>query len=120
MVGSITYYGSAPEDNESPLRLYSHYTARMPAESYPTFKKQFEKELEHTEDAIGVGVIKILLADGHRSIWGYVDESPRFDSYGKLIDFYHTTEHLSSAGEVILEKKSKEGSMWYKKCQKKL
>jgi len=120
MVGSITYYGSVPEDKESPLRLESHYTARMPEDSYPTFKKQFEKELDHAEDAITEGVTKIILADGHRSIWGYVDESKRFDSYEKLIDFYHTTEHLSSAGEVLFGKKSEEGSMWYKKWRKKL
>ena len=118
MVGSITYYGSVPEEKESPLRLESHYTARMPEDSYPTFKKQFEKELDHAEDSIAKGVTKIFLADGRRSIWGYVDESRRFDSYEKLIDFYHTVEHLLSAGEVLFGKKSEEGTMWYKKWRK--
>jgi hypothetical protein len=120
MVGSITYYGSVPEGKNSPSRLQSHYTARMPENHYPTFRKQFEQELDHAEASIDQSVKKVVLADGHRSIWGYVDKNSRFDSYEKLIDFYHTTEHLSSAGEALFGKKSEEGTKWYRKWRKKL
>jgi len=87
---------------------------------HPTFKKRFEQELYHAEGSIEQGVAKVILTDGHLSIWGYVDENPRFDSYEKLIDFYHTTEHLSRTAEALFGKKSIEGTQWYKKWRKKL
>ena len=79
MVGSITYYRSVPEEEDGPMRLESHYIARMPEDNYPTFKNQFEHELEHAEEGIDGSAKKVILVDGHKSIWGYVDQNPRFD-----------------------------------------
>ena len=92
----------------------------MPEAHFPTFKKQFEKELEHVENALDEKVTKILLNDGHRTIWNYVDHQERFADYEKLVDFYHTSEHLSHAAEALFGKKSKDADAWYEKWYDKL
>jgi hypothetical protein len=122
MVGSISFY--KPEVNDDgqlePMRLRTLYLARMPEAQFPTFKRQFEQELDHVEKALGEKVTKILLNDGHRTIWNYVDHHERFAEYEKLVDFYHTSEHLSHAAEALFGKKSKAADEWYDKWYDKL
>jgi hypothetical protein len=43
------------------------------------------------------------------------DHNERFDSYEKLVDFYHAGEHLSKAAEALFGKNSTEGKHWYTK-----
>lgn len=131
MVGSISFYnrparvpsagGEASEKEEvRPVRLSSQYIARMPESYFPTFKQQFEAELDDIEKAVDVAVKKVLLNDGHRVIWNYIDNNERFDGYEKLVDFYHASEHLSKVAEAIFGKKSKAGDEWYHKWYDKL
>ncbi|MDX1447363.1 MAG: hypothetical protein R3333_14340 [Lishizhenia sp.] len=130
MVGSISFYGysqqrgrpplcgkkEATEKEEvKPVRLCSHYIARMPESYFPAFKQQFEAELDDIEKAVDATVKRVLLNDGHRVIWNYIDNNERFDDYEKLVDFYHASEHLSKAAEAIFGKKSKAGDEWYHK-----
>jgi hypothetical protein len=121
MVGSISFYKmEVIEEEVKPVRLSSQYIARMPESCFPTFKQQFEAELDELEKGADAAVKKVLLNDGHRVIWNYIDNNERFDDYEKLVDFYHASEHLSKAAEAIFGKKSKTGDGWYHKWYDKL
>jgi len=122
MVGSLSSYRVEATEKEGlkPVRLNSRYIARMPESCFPTFKKQFEAELNHIETTLDKRVKKILLNDGHRVIWNYIDKNECFDDYEKLVDFYHASEHLSKAAEALFGKKSKAGVEWYQKWYDKL
>jgi hypothetical protein len=122
MVGSFTSYSINEHDPQKlrPIRLQSSYIARMPQEKYPDFKKLFEQRLDTIESKLSPQAVKILLNDGHRSIWGYIENQECFDDYEKLIDFYHTTEHLSLAAESIFGKSSQKANQWYDKWYAKL
>ena len=103
MVGSISWYGPPKEETERPSRLRSCYVAQMPEPKAPLLKARFETELTHWETHLPDTVDKILLLDGHRGLWSYADQ-PRFATYYKAVDFYHTTEHLSKAAEALFGK----------------
>lgn len=121
MTGAISCY-AVPDDpqEERPQRLQSCYVARMPQDAAVTFKQQFEQEIRAAEEKLPPGITKIFLCDGHRAIWSYAEHTPMYDDYEKLIDFYHTTEHLSKAGEALFGKNSDSGKAWYTKHRKKL
>lgn len=120
MVGSISFYGTVPKDKDCPQRLASRYVAQMPEPEALTVKEQFEVELAAVEDRLDSHVVKILLLDGHRTLWNYVETTERFADYEKLIDYYHTTEHLSKAAEALFGKGSRRGVAWYNKYRIKL
>ena len=120
MVGSISFYGSVLKGRDCPQRLASRYVARMPEHEALTFKQQFEAELTAVEARLDSNVVKILLLDGHRTLWNYAEGTERFSDYEKLIDYYHTTEHLSKAAEALFGKGSCRGAAWYDKYRVKL
>ena len=120
MVGSISFYGAVPKGQECPKRLFSRYVARMPEHESGTFKQQLEAELAAVEARLGPKVVKILLLDGHRTLWNYAEGTDRFADYEKLIDYYHTTEHLSKAAEALFGKGSRRGAAWYDTYRVKL
>ena len=120
MVGSISFYGIVPKGKDGPQRLASRYVAQMPAPEALTVKEQFEMELATVEDRLEGNVVKLLLLDGHRGLWNYVEATERFAEYEKLIDYYHTTEHLSKAAEALFGKGSRRGVAWYNKYRLKL
>jgi len=117
MVATLSLYGEVPEDQTSPQRLASVAMARMPEEKALTLKEKFEHQLDVLEPKIGPHVIKIFLSDGHRSLWNYVYPNERFDDYEKLIDFYHTEEHLSKAAAALFGKHSTKAKAWYNRCR---
>lgn len=120
MVGSISFYGAVPQGQDRPQRLASRYVARMPEQEALTFKQQFEVELAAVEDRLGDSVVKVLLLDGHRTLWNYAEGAARFADYEKLIDYYHTTEHLSKAAEALFGQGSDRAAAWYNKYRVKL
>jgi hypothetical protein len=120
MVGSVTFYGAVPEGQKTPQRLASRYTAHMPEDHAITFKAKFEAELADAERNAPPGVTKVLLCDGARAIWNYAEHNERFKDYEKLIDYWHTLEHVSLAAEALFGKGSKEATAWYTKYRKKL
>jgi hypothetical protein len=115
MVGSISLYGAVPDGATSPERLQGRYVARMPQEHAPTFKRKFEQELSETESKLDAAVAKIVLNDGARPLWNYIDQNPQFDAYEKAVDYHHSTEHLSKAAEALFGKGSHAGEAWYEK-----
>ena len=120
MAGAISCYALPSEPEERPQRLQSRYVARMPQDGATTFKQQFEQEIRAAQEKLPPGTTKIFLCDGHRSIWSYAQNNPMYNDYEKLIDFYHTTEHLSKAGEALFDKSSDMGTAWYNKYRRKL
>jgi hypothetical protein len=120
MTGAISCYALPLEGDERPQRLQSIYVARMPEKNAVTFKRQFEQEVLAAQEQLPQGATKVFLCDGHRSIWSYADNNSMFDDYEKLIDFYHTTEHLSKASEALFGKTSDSAGAWYGKYRKKL
>ena len=113
MVASLSVYGACSADQKTPARLLSRYGAQMPEEKAPTLKKRFEAEIDQMEENLPAGVTKILLFDGARGLWNYIQDNPRFADYERLIDFYHTTEHLSKAAELLFGKATKKATNWY-------
>ena len=125
MVGSVSYYTSEEDEEEregqlKPVRLASGYVARMPEDRAPTVKREFEEELSHAESRLSPEVYKLLLFDGSRVLWNYVENNERYAGYEKAVEYYHTTEHLSSAAEALFGKKSEEATKWYEKYRVKL
>ena len=120
MGGSVSWYGEVPEGEVCPQRLASRYVARMPESKAKTFKAEFERELADAEARLDQRVQKLLLCDGARSLWTYADDNPQYDDYEKLVDFYHTTEHLSKAAEALFGKGSEKGQKWYEKWRRRL
>ncbi len=120
MVGSLSFYGEVPEGKVTPERLASRYAARMPEDRAPTLKAKFEQELQETEYRLSDDVVRIALCDGARGLWTYIDDKPMYDDYEKLVDYHHTTEHLSKAAEAIFGKASPNAQNWYNKYCAKL
>jgi hypothetical protein len=120
MVGSLSFYGEVPEGKVTPERLASRYAARMPEDRAPTLKAKFEQELQQTESRVSDDVVRIALCDGARGLWTYIDDNPQYDDYEKLVDYHHTTEHLSKAAEAIFGKGSSSAQNWYDKYCAKL
>lgn len=122
MCGSILFYrqGDGTKENR-PERIMSRYVSKMPEERAVTFKKDLEKELDNLHERISDPSIKyVMLCDGARGIWNYVENNELYKGYKFLVDFYHTSEHLSKASEAIFGKSTIEGKKWYKKWYEKL
>lgn len=118
MVGSVSCYG-APDEAGKPKRLCSRYVAQMPEKNCPTFKARLEAELDAAEAAAPPGTARILLLDGARELWSYLDKNPRFDDYHRCIDLWHVLEHLSAAATALFTD-SDEAKRWYEKYKRRL
>ena len=113
MVGAISFYGDVKEGHKSPQRLTCRYTSHMPEDRAATFKTKFEAELETAQAQAPSDVVKVLVCDGARAIWNYIDHNERFDGYEKIIDYWHAVEHLSLAAEALFGKGTDEAQAWY-------
>lgn len=114
MCGSVAHYKTVDENGSKvPKRISTTYIARMPEDRYPTFKLEFEKELQHFETARDI--TKLVITDAHKSISGYLQDNPVFKDYQRIIDFYHASEHLSHIAEALHGKNSAMANNWYNK-----
>lgn len=113
MAGCFSFYGAVKEGEKCPQRLRTRYVAHMPEDLAPTFKRRFEEELSAAEALCAPDVSKVILCDGARSIWTYIDGNPRFAGYETLIDYWHAVEHLSLAAEALFGKGTDEAKAWY-------
>lgn len=119
-VGSISFYGEVKGDAQCPERLSSRYVSHMPEERAVSFKAKFEAELADVVAQCTGGVAKVVLCDGARGIWSYIDGHASFDDYEKLVDYWHAADHLSLAAEALFGKGSEEAACWFDKYRKKL
>ena len=120
MAGVVSLYGEVPEGKECPERLDSRYVSHMPEDGAPAFKTKFEAELEAAEAQCPAGIAKVILCDGARGIWNYIDNNVRFDDCEKLIDYFHATDHLSLAAQALFGMGTPKAARWYDKYAKKL
>ncbi len=120
MAGTVSVYGAVPEGEKRPRRLQTRYVSHMPEEQAVTFKGKFEQELSAAEARLAPDIVKVLVCDGARSIWKYAENNERFDGYEKLVDYWHTLEHLSLAAEALFDKSTKEANAWYDRYADKL
>jgi hypothetical protein len=128
MVGSFSYYKRVDGvlDIESglegivPERLHSHYCARMPEEKALGFKEEFEVTLAAIEKEMSADVTRVLLIDGARPLWKYIEQTPCFKGYRLLLDFFHASEHLSHAAEALFGKDTAKAKKWHQDWRFKL
>lgn len=132
MIGAISFYRSVEPEVDNvidivtgeallePERVSTTYIGKMPEERYPAFKAEFERTVKQAEQVAPDNVVKILLMDGARGFWKYVEEKPMYDDYIKLVDFYHAAEHLSRLAEALFGKSSEDGQKWFEKWVSKL
>jgi len=120
MTGTISFYTTKTGvKDDIPIleheRLSCTYTSRMPEERFPTFKSKLEREVRAAEMRLPLDVKRVVLMDGARGLWKYVENNPLFDGYEHLLDFYHMTEHLSNLAEALFGKSSKRAKSWYER-----
>ena len=120
MVGTVSFYGPVKEAEEGPERRGCRYTSHMPEDGYTSFRRKLEAEVEAAERQAPPDAVKVLVCDGARSIWNYVDNNERFTGYEKIIDYFHTVEHLSLAAEALFGKNTLKAQAWYKEYAGKL
>jgi hypothetical protein len=116
MVGAVSFYGIDTENK--PERLESLYIARMPQEKTVIFKEDFERMVTLIENKYNkqkIPVTKVLLTDAHLMIKGFAKENKKLQEYEMLVDFFHTTEHLSKAAEAIYGTNTDLSQHWYDK-----
>ncbi len=124
MTGTISFYATntVVKDDQEVLeheRLHGIYTSRMPEDRFPTFKSKLEREVRTAEGRLPLDSKKIVLMDGARGLWKYIETTDLFDGYELLLDFYHMTEHLSNLAEALFGKGTKGAKSWYQRyCDK--
>ncbi|HSF92808.1 MAG TPA: hypothetical protein VLA51_11475, partial [Paracoccaceae bacterium] len=118
--GIISYYGDVREGEKCPQRLDCRYVSHMPEDRAETFKKKFEAEVDDAVAKCLTDIFKVVLCDGARGIWNYIDNEERFAGFEKLIDYWHAVEHLSLAAEALFGKGTDEAEAWYQKNLKRL
>lgn len=111
MVGSVTLYGAVPAGEKAPERLRSRYVARMPETDSPTFRRQFEAEVAATA-ARCPAATRVVLIDGAKALWHYVEANPQFADWEKLLDFQHALEHLMAAADAVFGKGTPAARRW--------
>lgn len=120
MVGVVSFYGDVPEGAKGPERLVSRYVSHMPEDRAPAFKAKFESEVGAAKAQCPADAAKVILCDGARGIWKYIESDACFDGFEQLVDYWHAAEHLSLAAEALFGKGSGEATRWYGKYAKKL
>ena len=113
VVGSVSLDGDVPANEKAPLRLQSRYLARMPEDRALTLKAQLQNEVKSTLNRLPKNVTKVFVSDAATGIRKEVDTNPLFEDFEKIIDFFHTTDHLSNAAEAIFGQGNPEGDPWY-------
>jgi len=128
MIGSLSYYGEpesvidikTQEQILIPKRIQSVYHGRMPEAKYSGFKVEFEQSIERIGEQVPESAVRILLMDGARNLWNYVEQNPLYKDYLKVVDYFHASEHLSRLSEALFGKNSEQGQQWFKKWSEKI
>jgi hypothetical protein len=115
MVGSVTLYGDVAAGKVAPQRLQARYVARMPETDSPTFRRHFEAEVAETSSRCPAAVTRVVLIDGAKALWHYVNSNQQFAGWEKLLDFQHTIEHLTAAADAVFGKGMPAARQWLDK-----
>ena len=113
-VATISCYSKEFGEDESVLQRRSTLVvAHTPEERMPSLKTEFEIEVSHCLHIAPPNVKKVVVMDGARGLWKYVDKCDLFDGWTQIVDFHHCCEHLSKLAERLFGKKSVQGKKWY-------
>lgn len=104
MCGTISLY------NADGKRVHTVYTGNTPEYGKGTFKERLSSEIEDIKarfpDAHYIG-----LADGAKDNWTFLEQYVS----DAVLDFYHASEYVNSAADVIFCGKGKEKEAWLDK-----
>ena len=113
-VATISCYSEEIRESESVLqRRRTLVLAHTPEERMKSLKSEFEDEVSHCLRIAPPSVKKVVVMDGARGLWKYVDECDLFNGWTQIVDFHHCCEHLSKLAERLFGKKSVQGKKWY-------
>ncbi|MCP3866878.1 MAG: hypothetical protein GY703_02040 [Gammaproteobacteria bacterium] len=90
MVGTLALYDDAGE------RLYTTYIGASPEYGKASFLERMCQEIAHTKQ-LYPDTLYIGLADGATDNWSFLKQHTAI----QVTDFWHATEYLAQAGEVI-------------------
>jgi hypothetical protein len=99
MVGTIAFL------DKDGNRQHTIYTAAAPESGKELFLKKFDNEIERARNKFPKAKF-IGLADGAKDNWDFL--GPRTDM--QVLDFWHATEYLAKASEVMFKGKGKLGA----------
>ena len=120
MVGSVSLYRSPEKEEKGPHRLSSRYVARMPEDGFAGFRSRLEVEVASTVTKLPPGCHKVLLCDGSRALWNYVDGNTFYNRYLKVVDYFHATEYLAKAAEAAYGSATYDSQGWFRKWKERL
>ena len=97
MVGTISLYDKEGE------RLHTTYMAERPEYGKEPFINRFENEIEIVK-GVYPQTKRVGLADGAKDNWIFLKKHTEVQT----IDFYHVSEYVATAAEVMFKKKERE------------
>jgi hypothetical protein len=101
MVGTIGFYDKAGE------RQHTIYMAATPEYGKATFLDRMDREVDRVK-ALYPQAHYLGIADGARGNWDFLE--PRTET--QIVDFYHASEYLSDAADVLFWGKPREKESW--------
>ena len=120
MVGSVSLHRSPEKDEKGPQRLSSRYIAQMPEDGFVEFRSRLEAEVSDTVKKLPPRCHRVLLLDGSRALWNYVDGNPQYHRYLKVVDYFHATEYLAKAAEAAYGSATYDSQGWFRKWKERL
>ena len=111
-VGTVSLYGAVAPKTATPTLLRTRFTSHMPEDHSVTFNRDFEAEVADTVARCPPEVVKVAVLDAAAALWDYLNETPTFAEFEKIIDFYHVTEHVALVGDALFGKGSVPTKEW--------
>ena len=115
-VATVSFYKPITREGEPILqRRRTIVVAHAPEERMKSLKSELELEVRHCMSIAPVNLKKVVIMDGARGLWTYVEGCELFHVWIQIVDFYHCCEHLSKLAEQMFGKSSTKGKKWYSK-----
>lgn len=120
MVGTVSFYGAVPPDEDAPEHLQTRYTSHMPEAHFPTFRAKFEAERHDAHARCGPEVTRVLTLDASTVLWNYLESEPLYADFEKIVDFPHGVEHLALAAEALFGQGTAPAQAWLSRHRRTL
>ena len=107
MVGTLSFY------NRQGDRLHSVYVGASPEYGKEKFLEKFELELIKAKELFP-RAHRIGIADGARCNWDFLEKH----THSQVLDFYHASEYVTKAAEVLTDQEDEKGDWLEEQCYK--